>query len=615
MYIQEHCIYNNIPTLFVGPTGTGKSVYINKVLLENLPKEKFNIIQVGFSAQTSANQVQGIIDQKSDKRRAGIFGPKIFGMRAVIFVDDLNMPKKEKYGAQPPVEILRQFLDQGGFYDLKDNKHPFRKFVDTMLIAAMGPPGGGRSFITPRFQRHFNIVAFAFFEEQTMKGIFSAILKWYFRTGNFAQDVGMVEGKIVMATLQIYKQIQEDLKPTPLKSHYTFNLRDVSKVICGICLSTKNEVPNSDVAIRLWAHEITRVFGDRLINDEDRVWMMEAVKEAIRAPFAANFDLLFKSLDTDKDGKVETLDEWRGLAFGDICTAFGMQDRPYEEIDDKVKLSTAADDALAQYNNISDKPMDLVLFSFAVEHLLRIGRVLKQPGGHALLVGVGGSGRQSLTRLATKITDFEIFQIEIKKNYRMQEFREDEKELMRSVGGKGNPTSFIFTDNSIKEESFLEDINNILNTGEVPNIFPPDEKAEVQDSVRKAAKEEGRCLEGTPAQLFSYFVERCQKNLHIVLCFSPIGDSFRNRVRNFPSLVNCTTIDWFSEWPRDALQSVAVKFLGEIEMEDEVRNSCVEMVQSFHSDTFVYAKKFLQELKRNYYVTPTSYLELISTFK
>lgn len=50
MYIQEHCIYNNIPTLFVGPTGTGKSVYINKVLLENLPKEKFNIIQVGFSA-------------------------------------------------------------------------------------------------------------------------------------------------------------------------------------------------------------------------------------------------------------------------------------------------------------------------------------------------------------------------------------------------------------------------------------------------------------------------------------------------------------------------------------------------------------------------------------
>jgi dynein heavy chain len=59
-------------------------------------------------------------------------------------------------------------------------------------------------------------------------------------------------------------------------------------------------------------------------------------------------------------------------------------------------------------------------------------------------------------------------------------------------------TTFIFTDNSIKEESFLEDINNILNTGEVPNIFPSDEKAEVQDSVRAAAKAENRCPEGTP---------------------------------------------------------------------------------------------------------------------
>lgn len=170
-------------------------------------------------------------------------------------------------------------------------------------------------------------------------------------------------------------------------------MRDVSKVICGICLTSKREVANSDVAVRLWAHEITRVFGDRLTTDADRVWMMEAVKEAIRAPFAANFDLLFKSLDSDKDGKVETLDEWRGLAFGDIYTSFGMTDRPYEEIDDKAKLFAAADEALAQYNNISDKPMELVLFGFAVEHLLRVGRILKQPGGHANLVGVGGSGR------------------------------------------------------------------------------------------------------------------------------------------------------------------------------------------------------------------------------
>lgn len=101
----------------------------------------------------------------------------------------------------------------------------------------------------------------------------------------------------------------------------------------------------------------------------------------------------------------------------------------------------------------------------------------------------------------------------------------------------------------------------------------------------------------------------------MVLCFSSIGNSLRNRIRDFPSIVNCTTIDWFSEWPPDALEAVAQKFLLEIEMEEEVRQSCVFMVQTFHTSTERGAKRFKDELRRVYYVTPTSYLELISTFK
>jgi dynein heavy chain len=100
-----------------------------------------------------------------------------------------------------------------------------------------------------------------------------------------------------------------------------------------------------------------------------------------------------------------------------------------------------------------------------------------------------------------------------------------------------------------------------------------------------------------------------------VLCFSPIGSSLRNRIRDFPSIVNCTTIDWFSEWPPDALEAVAKKFLADIEMSGEVRAACSTMVQIFHTSTQDSAVKFENELKRIYYVTPTSYLELINTFK
>ena len=137
---------------------------------------------------------------------------------------------------------------------------------------------------------------------------------------------------------------------------------------------------------------------------------------------------------------------------------------------------------------------------------------------------------------------------------------------MKQSGGKNEPTVFLFTDSEIKDEAFVEDINNLLNTYEVPNLFSTEEKAEIMELVRPVAKSEGKMKEGTPAQLYSFFVEKCKKNLHIVLAFSPIGDAFRTRVRMFPSIVNCCTIDWFQDWPQDALLWLARKFLGSIEM-------------------------------------------------
>lgn len=151
----------------------------------------------------------------------------------------------------------------------------------------------------------------------------------------------------------------------------------MSKVICGICLIEKKELTNSDVGIRLWAHELVRVFGDRLINNKDRQWILEAATDCVRAPFGSNFDMLFKHLDLNGDNKVDTIDEFRGLMFGDIFTPFGMTERTYEEIMDVERLKATANNALEQYNGITDKPMNLVLFNFAIEHLLRIARIIR----------------------------------------------------------------------------------------------------------------------------------------------------------------------------------------------------------------------------------------------
>jgi len=136
-------------------------------------------------------------------------------------------------------------MDHSGWYDLKEKEVCFRKLIDIVFVAAMGPPGGGRSDITSRYVRHFNLIAVTDFDDEVLTGIFSNIVKSVFSKVNPSPDIKKLDVSTVAATLALYRESVVKLLPTPTKSHYVFNLRDFSRVILGVLMCNLPGVPDA----------------------------------------------------------------------------------------------------------------------------------------------------------------------------------------------------------------------------------------------------------------------------------------------------------------------------------------------------------------------------------
>jgi dynein heavy chain len=169
----------------------------------------------------------------------------------------------------------------------------------------------------------------------------------------------------------------------------------------------------------MWIHENKRVFGDRLINNIDRDWLDNILIEECKKTYGLEKDEVFNS---------------SRIIFGDFMQGIDVETRIYAQIENLKGFVSKIEEYLEEYNSSVKTQMKLVMFLDACDHVSRIERVIRQPLGNSLLLGVGGSGRQSLSRLATFIANYKLYQIEVVKGYGMSNWREDVKKALMQAG-------------------------------------------------------------------------------------------------------------------------------------------------------------------------------------
>ncbi|KAJ6231571.1 dynein heavy chain [Anaeramoeba flamelloides] len=605
-------LHDHLPLILCGPAGSGKTMTLNATL-KSFPD--YELVGINFSSATSPEVIMRTLNQYCGYKKTPngmVLQPKQVGKWLVVFCDEINLPAKDEYGTQRALTFIRQMVEQGGFWRISD--YEWITLEKICFIGACNPVSGsygtyaGRVPLSHRFLRHSPVLLVDYPGKPSLQQIYGTFNRALLRlTPRLRQHARPLTECMIDFYLANQRKLTTEMQP-----FYIYSPRELSRW-CRALVSILKPL-NGDVEleqlIRIFAHEALRLFQDRIIEDENREWTNKILDK-----------IIFENFPTiDK----ETLR--RPLLFSDWLTK-DYVDVNRNELKGYIKkrLKTFYEEEL---------DVKLVLFNEAIDHILRIDRVLKQPKGHALLVGASGAGKTVLSRFVAWVNGLSVFQIKISRKYNLEKFDEDLRIVMKRAGLKGEKICFIFDESNILSSSFLERMNALLASGEVPGLFDEGEgMSGLLSQVREVAKQDGKLLD-TDEELYQYFTKQVQNNLHVVFTMNPANADFSNRSVQSPALLNRCVLDYFGTWSNQAMYEVGYQFTKElsldkkeyvpptefpiqIEQMEEYPNHRQALIASsvwIHNSVGTISKKLSKRQGRMNHITPRHYLDMINHF-
>lgn len=584
------------PFLLCGPPGSGKTMTL-MATLKALPD--FEMIFVNFSSSTTPSLILKAFDHYCEYSRTPngvILRPHQPNKWLVVFCDEINLPDEDKYGTQAIITFLRQLTEQNGFWRPQDKQ--WVTLERMQFVGACNPPtDAGRHPLSLRFLRHTPLIFVDFPGRESLLQIYGTFNRAILKR---VPSLRAHSGPLTEAMVEFYMRSQ-DTFTAEIQPHYIYSPRELTRWKYAIFEALEPIETIEDLA-RLFVHEGLRLFQDRMVLPSEKEWCDQHINEVALEyfpnvnPAALERPILFSSYLTKHYITVER-EELRKHILARLKTFYE------EELD-----------------------VPLVVFDSVLDHICRIDRVLRQPLGHLLLVGASGTGKTTLSRFVSWMNNLSVFQIKAGRNYSVEDFDDDLRGVMKRAGCKGERICFIFDESNVLSTAFLERMNALLASGEVPGLFDGEEYMSLMNQCKEAAQREGKLMD-TEEELYRNFIYNVQRNLHVVFTMNPANPDFSNRTASSPALFNRCVIDWFGNWPEEALFQVANEFTYKMDLlpssfihaaqqeDPDLRHEAiVNSIVNIHNSVVATNTKLSKAAKKYNFITPRDLLDFIKHF-